>query len=58
MVMYLDFRPGDPGSIPGVDGKYENKILNLLDYASRDSTTIADSPGKLDYPYDYRSPTI
>ena len=29
MVMSLDFPPGDPGSITGVDGKYENKILNL-----------------------------
>ena len=73
--MYLDFRPGGSpgsGSITGVDGKYENKILNLWDYASRGSTTITDSrivavgqfnkwlsnPGKLDYPYDYGSPTI
>ena len=43
MVMYLDFRPSDPGSIPGVDDNMDIKILNLWDYASRGSMTIADS---------------
>ena len=38
----LDFRPGGPGSIPGVDDNM-NTILNLWDHASRGSTTFADS---------------
>ena len=43
VVMYLDFRPSDPGLIPGVDDNM-NKILNLRDHESPSTAAQRLSP--------------